>query len=108
MIRFGSMECQEAAKTTETAARGDGGSWEICAHWMMDAHRREHLLFIWSSHSYSISPIQLTFTNIVCRETSCAQRRNISYPDYAIQATAAVHNFTLTYVVYLDVRQGCY
>lgn len=29
MIRFGSIECQKAAKATETAVRGDGGSWEM-------------------------------------------------------------------------------
>lgn len=29
MIRFGSMVCQETAKTTETAVMGEGGSWEI-------------------------------------------------------------------------------
>lgn len=76
MIWFGSMECQEAAKTTDTAARGDGGSWEMCAHWIMDAHRREHLLFIWSSHPFSISPIKpTTFTNVVTLRTSCAQKR---------------------------------
>lgn len=66
MIRFGSIECQEAAKATEAADRGDAESWKMCAHWMMDAHRREHLLLILSSHLYSVSPIQATtFTNMV-------------------------------------------
>lgn len=69
------MGCQDAAKTTEIAARGDGEMWEMCAHWMMDAHRRERLLFIWSVHPFSISPIKITaFTNTVSlqRDSMCS------------------------------------
>lgn len=69
MIRFGSIECQEAAKATETAARGDGGVvGNVCSYCrMMDAHTRVTPVI------YSVVPISVpylqsnptTFTNMI-------------------------------------------
>lgn len=39
------MECQEAAKTTKTAAKEDGRSWEMCAHRKMGAQEGTTVIY---------------------------------------------------------------
>lgn len=106
MIRFGSIKCQDAENATETAARGDGELWEMCAYWMMDAHKRECVLFIWSVRPFSREPIKVTvFTN-----TDSLQRVTVCSDDLMSLMRHMAHRVKLLYIILVQhtlyVKQG--